>query len=197
VDVQAIGCDFYTFSGHKVYGPTGIGALWGRAELLSAMPPYQGGGDMIDTVSFEGTTFAEIPARFEAGTPHIAGAVGLAAALEWLMDLGVEAVAAHEHRVVEALVATLEAIPQVRLIGRPKQRAAVVSFLVDGLHPHDLGTLLDRYGVCVRVGHHCAQPAMRQFGVDATVRASVGVYNTVEDAAVLGDALQRIIRLFG
>lgn len=197
VDVQALGCDFYAFSGHKLYGPTGIGVLWGRGELLSAMPPYQGGGDMIDVVSFEGTTFADIPARFEAGTPHIAGAVGLAAAIEWFMALDPAAVAAHEHTVVEAIVEALSGIPQVRLIGEPKQRAGVVSFLVDGLHPHDLGTLLDRYGVCVRVGHHCAQPAMREFDVDATVRASVGVYNTVEDAAVLAEALKRIIRLFG
>jgi cysteine desulfurase/selenocysteine lyase len=196
VDVQAIGCDFFTFSGHKVYAPTGIGALWGRAELLSAMPPYQGGGDMIDTVTFARSTFAEIPARFEAGTPHIAGAVGLGAALEWLMALDLNAVAAHEQRVTQAIVDAIEPIEQVRLIGRPSERGSVVSFLVDGLHPHDLGTLLDQYGVCVRVGHHCAQPAMQQFGVDATVRASVGVYNTVEDAAVLADALKRIIRLF-
>lgn len=195
-DVQALGADFYVFSGHKVYGPTGSGALWAKAEHLEAMPPWQGGGDMIETVSFTETTFAPPPARFEAGTPAIAEAVGLGAALEWLGALDRQAVAAHEAALTEATVAALSAIPAVRLIGTPKHRGAVVSFTVDGLHPQDVGTLLDRYGICVRVGHHCAQPALQCFGVDATVRASFGVYNTLDEVAFFADRLAHLVSRF-
>ncbi len=194
-DVQALGCDFYVFSGHKLYGPTGIGVVYGRAEVFEALPPYQGGGDMIEEVRFEGTTFAGLPSRFEAGTPHIAGAVGLAAALDYLSEFDLARVAAHEEGLVAALEEGLRALPWARVMGAPAARASAVSFVVDGAHPHDLGVLLDNYGVAVRVGHHCAQPVMRHLGVQATVRASVGLYTTHDDVAQLLDALPRAYRM--
>lgn len=197
VDVQAMDADFIVFSGHKMYGPTGIGCLWGRERILEAMPPWQGGGDMIDKVTFEKTTWNSLPWKFEAGTPHIAGAIGLGAAVNWLKQLSMEAVAAHEHDLVIHLAAMLDAIPRVTLIGHPEPRAAAVSFMVDGLHPHDVGTMLDRHGVAVRTGHHCAQPTMTHFDVPATVRASVGVFNNEADIQALDTALRRVIEVFG
>ncbi|MEZ4464805.1 MAG: cysteine desulfurase [bacterium] len=195
VDVRALGCDFLAFSGHKLYGPTGIGALYGRAELLAAMPPYQGGGDMIERVSFSGTTFAAPPARFEAGTPHIAGAVGLGAAIDWLTAQGLADVAAHEATLLDAALATLDGLAGVHVVGRPRERASVISFLVDGLHPSDVGTLLDGYGIAVRTGHHCAWPLMDRLGVPTT-RLSVGVYNTLADIERFTRALTRIVERF-
>jgi cysteine desulfurase/selenocysteine lyase len=196
VDVRELGCDFYAFSGHKVYGPTGIGVLWGRRELLDAMPPYQGGGGMIRRVSFAGTEYAPAPARFEAGTPHGAGAVGLAAALDWLEGLGLEAVAAHEHDLLDRATALLGEVPGVRLVGTARERAAVLSFLVDGVHAHDLGTILDADGVAVRAGHHCAQPLMDRFGIAATARASFAVYNSRDDVDALAAAVRRAQAIF-
>jgi cysteine desulfurase/selenocysteine lyase len=196
VDVAALGCDFLVFSGHKLYGPTGIGALWAKAEHLAAMPPWQGGGDMIDRVSFEGTTFAAPPMRFEAGTPAIAQAVGLGAAIDWLSGIGLDAVAAHEHALVHAALAALERLPKVHLIGRPTQRSAVISFGVDGLHPSDVGSLLDAHHVAVRTGHHCAWPLMDRLGVVGTARLSVGVYTTFEDIERFAHALEHIIKRF-
>lgn len=197
VDVAALGCDFFAFSGHKVYGPTGIGALYGRRELLAGMPPWQGGGGMIRSVSFEGTTYDDPPRRFEAGTPAAAEAIGLAAALDWIAAIGWPAVERHEAGLVAAAVAGLEKIAGVRLIGRPRERAGVVSFVLDGIHAHDLGTVLDHYGVAVRAGHHCAQPLMRHFAVPATVRASFAVYNTAAEVAALLAALAGARSLFG
>jgi cysteine desulfurase/selenocysteine lyase len=197
VDVAALGCDFYAFSGHKVYGPTGIGALWGRRELLEAMPPWQGGGGMIGRVTFERTTFREPPYRFEAGTPHIAGAIGLAAALDFVDGLGIEALARHEHDLVERAVALLDEIPDVRVIGRPRERAAVVSFVVEGAHAHDVGTFLDHEGIAVRAGHHCAQPLMDRFGVAATSRVSVAAFNTEDELVRLQRAVALVAEVFG
>ncbi|MCB9546839.1 MAG: cysteine desulfurase [Myxococcales bacterium] len=196
LDVQALGCDFLAFSGHKLYGPTGIGALYGRAELLAAMPPYQGGGDMIERVSFSGTTFAAPPARFEAGTPHIAGAVGLGAAIDWLTAQGLADVAAYEATLLDAALEALDALAGVHVVGRPRERASVISFLVDGLHPSDVGTLLDGYGIAVRTGHHCAWPLMDRLGVPGTTRLSVGVYNTLDDIERFSRALTRIVERF-
>jgi len=195
LDVRALGCDFLAFSGHKAYGPSGIGALWGRAELLAAMPPYQGGGGMIRTVRFEESTFEDPPRRFEAGTPAGPEAVGLAAALDWLDRLGRERVAAHEDRLLTRAVERLTVIPGVRLIGTARERAGVVSFVLDGVHAHDVGTVLDAEGVAVRAGHHCAQPVMDRFGVPATVRASFGAYNTEQEVDALGEAVERARRL--
>lgn len=194
VDLQALDCDFFAFSGHKVYAPTGTGVLWGKAEHLAHMPPYQGGGDMIRTVDFGGTTFAEPPARFEAGTPNIAGAVGLGAAVEWLGALGLDAVAAHEHTITEAIVAAIDSVEGAHVIGRPKFRASAVSFGIDGLHHSDVGSLLDQYGIAVRTGHHCAQPLMTRLGITGTARCSVGVYNTLGDVERLQAALERMRR---
>jgi cysteine desulfurase/selenocysteine lyase len=196
IDVARLGCDFYAFSGHKVYGPTGIGALWGRRELLAAMPPWQGGGGMIAHVSFAGTDYAPPPQRFEAGTPNGAGAVGLAAALDWLEGLGWPAVAAHEHALLADAAERLAAIPGVRLIGTARAHAAVLSFLVDGVHAHDLGTILDAEGVAVRAGHHCAQPLMERFGIAATARASFAVYNTHAEVEALAAGVRRAQALF-
>jgi len=191
VDVQDLGCDFYVFSGHKLYGPTGIGVLWARAALLDAMPPYQGGGDMIDTVTFAKTTWAQPPAKFEAGTPPIAQAIGLGAAIDYLNSLDRIAVAEHEDAVLRYAMTRLAQIPGVRLIGTAPHKAAVQSFVMDGAHPHDLATVLDRHGVCVRAGHHCAQPLMEVLGVTATTRASFGLYNTMEEVDALANALVR------
>jgi cysteine desulfurase/selenocysteine lyase len=197
VDVRALGCDFYTFSGHKMYGPTGVGVLYGREELLAAMPPWQGGGDMILTVSFEKTTYNELPYKFEAGTPNISGAVGLAAAMDYIEGLGIEAIAAHEHKLLQLATAELERIPGIEIIGTAAHKAAALSFTLQGVHPHDLGTILDTEGVAVRTGHHCAQPVMTFFGIPATARASFGVYNTEADVAAFIAALQKVREVFG
>lgn len=197
IDVQALDCDFYAFSGHKVYGPTGIGVLYGKSELLEEMPPYQGGGDMIRSVTFEKTTYNVLPYKFEAGTPDIAGAIGLGAALEYVMNLGMDRVAAHEHDLLEYGTAQLSAVKGVRLIGTARERAGVISFVVDGVHPHDLGTILDREGIAIRTGHHCAQPVMERFGVPATARASFGVYNTREEIDALASGISRAHEVMG
>jgi cysteine desulfurase / selenocysteine lyase len=197
VDVRALGCDFYAFSGHKLYGPTGIGVLYGREELLAAMPPWQGGGDMILTVSFEKTTYNELPWKFEAGTPNISGAVGLAAAMDYVESLGLEAIAAHEQRLLEHATRELERIPGIEIIGTAPHKAAVLSFTMAGVHPHDLGTILDAEGVAVRTGHHCAMPVMTFFNVPATARASFGCYNTQADVASLLAALGKAREVFG
>ncbi|MCA9514764.1 MAG: cysteine desulfurase, partial [Myxococcales bacterium] len=195
VDVQALDCDFYVFSGHKLYGPTGIGALWGRYELLATMPPWQGGGDMIERVSFAGTTYAAPPARFEAGTPDIAGAVGLAAAIDYVWSFGYEAIAAYEHELLAYGTEILARVPGLRIIGTAPGKAAILSIHVDGVHPHDLGTILDMDGVAVRVGHHCAQPVMDAFGVSATTRASLAIYNDRSDLDRLAAALDKALGL--
>ena len=197
VDVRALGADFYTFSSHKIYGPTGIGVLYGREELLASMPPWQGGGDMILTVSFEKTTYNELPYKFEAGTPNISGAVGLAAALDYVEGLGIEAIAAHEQRLLKLATAELEKIPGIEIIGTAAHKASVLSFTLEGVHPHDLGTILDTEGVAVRTGHHCAQPVMTFFGIPATARASFGVYNTERDVAALVAGLRKVREVFG
>jgi cysteine desulfurase/selenocysteine lyase len=196
VDVLALGCDFYAFSGHKLYGPTGIGVLWGRRELLEAMPPYQGGGDMIDTVTFERTTFAPAPGRFEAGTPHIAGAIGLAAAIDWLGGLDRSAVQAHEERLHQYAATQLAGIPGLHVVGTAPERAAVIAFTLDAAHPHDVASLLDADGICVRAGHHCTQPLHRRFGLTATVRASFALYNTEAEVDRLVDGLHKVRRIF-
>ena len=190
VDVQALGCDFYVFSGHKLYGPTGIGVLWGRAEMLDAMPPYQGGGDMIRSVSFERTTYADPPTRFEAGTPHITGAVGLAAAIDFVQGLGWDAIAQHERTLLERAQSALSRIPGLRIYGTVPDKIGVISFNIDGLHAHDLGTIADAEGVAIRAGHHCAMPLMKRYGVAAMARSSLGVYNKEDDI----DALVRAVR---
>jgi cysteine desulfurase / selenocysteine lyase len=197
VDVRALGCDFYAFSGHKIYGPTGIGVLYGREELLQSMPPWQGGGDMILTVSFDKTTYNDLPAKFEAGTPNISGAIGLAAAMDYIESLGIDAIAAHEHHLVELATAELQRIPGVQLVGTAPNKASIVSFVMDGVHPHDLGTILDHEGVAVRTGHHCAMPLMTFLGLPATVRASFAVYNTEEDVKSLVAALGKAREVFG
>jgi cysteine desulfurase/selenocysteine lyase len=191
VDVQSLGCDFFCLSGHKMYGPTGIGALWAHERLLEEMPPWQGGGEMIRTVTFEKTEYNDLPAKFEAGTPHIAGGVGLGAAVRYLAGLGMDAIAAHEQDVLRYATARLGAIEGLRIIGTARDKASVISFTLDGVHPHDLGTLVDHYGVALRTGHHCAMPLMQFYGVPATARASLGLYNTKEEIDVLVDALER------
>ena len=197
VDVRALGCDFYAFSGHKLYGPTGIGILYGREELLQSMPPWQGGGDMILTVSFDKTTYNDLPAKFEAGTPNISGAIGLAAAMDYIESLGIDAIAAHEHHLVELASAELQKIPGIQLVGTASNKASIVSFVMDGVHPHDLGTILDHEGVAVRTGHHCAMPLMTFLGLPATVRASFAVYNTEADVRSLVAALGKAREVFG
>lgn len=197
VDVRVLDCDFYAFSGHKIYGPTGIGVLYGKAELLERMPPYQGGGDMIRSVSFTKTLYNDPPYRFEAGTPHIAGAIGLAAAIEYVSALGLEAIARHEQSLLEAATASLSEIPGVRLVGTARHKAAVVSFVLDGVHPHDVATVLDHEGVAVRAGHHCAQPLMERLGLPATTRASFALYNTLEEVEALARAVRRAQKLLG
>jgi cysteine desulfurase/selenocysteine lyase len=197
IDVQALGCDFYVFAGHKLYGPTGIGALYARAELLAAMPPWQGGGEMILTVSFEKTTYNELPWKFEAGTPNISGAVGLAAAMDYLESLGIEAVAAHEARLLTLATAELARLPGITLVGTAAAKASVLSFTLAGVHAHDLGTILDTQGIAVRTGHHCAMPVMTFFGIPATARASFGCYNTEDDVARLVAGLGKAREVFG
>ena len=196
VDVRALGCDFYVFSSHKLYGPTGIGVLYGREELLSAMPPWQGGGDMILTVSFEKTTYNDLPYKFEAGTPNISGAVGLAAAMDYVENIGLEAIAAHEHHLLTLATAELMRIPGITIVGTAPNKAAVLSFTLEGVHPHDLGTILDHEGVAIRTGHHCAMPVMTFFGIPATARASFGIYNTEKDVAALVAALGKAREVF-
>jgi cysteine desulfurase / selenocysteine lyase len=196
VDVQALDADFYAFSGHKIYGPSGIGILYGKAALLEEMPPYQGGGDMILSVSFEKTTYNELPYKFEAGTPNIAGVVGLGAALDWVAGIGLERIAAHEHALLEYGTRRLQEIPGLRIIGTAREKAAVLSFVVEGVHPHDLGTVLDYEGVAVRTGHHCAQPVMERFGIPATTRASMAVYNTKEEIDVLVRGILKAKEMF-
>ena len=197
VDVQALDVDFYCFSGHKVYGPTGIGVLYGKRALLERMPPYQGGGDMIDEVRLTGSTWAAPPSRFEAGTPHIAGAIGLGAALEWSLAQDWEALRRHEDLVLERATALLSEIDGLRLVGTAPDKRSVCSFVIEGAHAQDVGALLDMYGVAVRTGHHCAQPAMACFGVAATARASFAPYNSVDDAVALARALHRVVKMLG
>ena len=197
VDVQALGCDFYVFSGHKLYGPTGIGALYGRKALLDAMPPWQGGGDMIHTVSFEGSTFAETPQKFEAGTPNIAGVVALDAAIAYVQNVGLERIAAHESELVRHATEALSQIPGLRFVGEARERAGIVSFVMEGIHPHDLGTILDMEGVAIRAGHHCAMPLMTRYGLPGTARASFALYNNHEDVDALVAGLHKARRLFG
>ena len=196
IDVADIGCDFYVYSGHKLYGPTGIGCLWGRSDLLNAMPPYQGGGAMIDQVTFERTTFLDAPARFEAGTPHIVGAVGLHAAIDWTQNIGLDALHAHETALVGECRAALRSIPGVTLFG-PEDSAGIVSFAVAGVHPHDIGTILDDERVAVRAGHHCAQPLMEVLGVPATARASFAAHSDGSDIEALVQGLHTVKRIFG
>lgn len=196
VDVQAIGCDFYAFSGHKLYGPTGIGVLWGRTELLERMPPWQAGGEMIDRVSFSGTTFNALPFKFEAGTPHIAGAIGLAAAIDCVMQQDRGALAQHEQRLIDYLVAGLRQVPGLRLIGEPGQRTGAVSFLLQDIHSQDAATLLDMQGIALRVGHHCAMPLMESLGISGTMRASLACYNNQDDVDALLAALTRLEDFF-
>jgi cysteine desulfurase / selenocysteine lyase len=197
VDVSALGCDFYAFSGHKLYGPTGSGVLWGRRVLLEAMPPWQGGGDMILSVSFAKTTFNEVPHRFEAGTPDIAAIIGLGAAIDWIRGIGLDRIAAREAELLAHATRLVSAVPDVRLVGTAREKTAVLSFNVGPIHPHDIGTALDLEGIAVRSGHHCTQPVMDHFGIDATVRASLGVYTTEEDIDRLGSALVRARALLG
>jgi cysteine desulfurase / selenocysteine lyase len=195
-DVRASGADFYAFSGHKMYGPTGIGVLWGKREILEAMPPWQGGGDMILSVTFEKTEFNALPYRLEAGTPAIAEAIGLGAAVDWLSALDLDAVRAHEAGLVAHALEALSAVPDVRIVGSPAHRAAVVPFLVGDIHPHDVGTIVDRHGVAIRAGHHCAQPLMHRFGVAGTARASFGLYNTRADVEALVRAVHAAREVF-
>ncbi len=197
VDVAALDVDFYAFSAHKLFGPTGVGVLYGRRALLEAMPPWQGGGDMIDEVSFAGTTWADLPHKFEAGTPNIAGVIGFGAALDWLAGIDRAAAAAHEHRLHAEMERALKQIPGLRIIGEADGKAPLTSFVMEGAHPHDIATILDREGVAVRAGHHCAQPAMARFGVPGTVRASLALYNTDEDIAQLVEGLRKVQKIFG
>lgn len=196
VDVQTIGCDFYVFSGHKLYGPTGIGVLWGRTELLERMPPWQAGGEMIDRVSFSGTTFNSLPFKFEAGTPHIAGAIGLAAAIDFVMEQDRGLLASHEAVLTDYLVAGLRQVPGLHLVGEPRQRAGAVSFLLADIHPQDAATLLDMQGIALRVGHHCAMPLMESLGIGGTMRASLACYNNRDDVDALLAALHKLSDFF-
>jgi len=196
VDVQALGCDFYAFSGHKLFGPTGIGVLYGRAELLEAMPPWQGGGDMIASVTFEKTTYNTIPFKFEAGTPHIAGVVGLGAAIDYVQSVGLDRIAAWEVVLLAHGTALLEDVPGVRMIGTAPDKAAVLSFVLGGVHAHDVGTILDQDGIAIRTGHHCAQPVMDRLGIPATARASLAFYNTIEELDALAAGLRKVAEVF-
>jgi cysteine desulfurase/selenocysteine lyase len=196
VDVQEIGCDFYAFSGHKVYGPSGSGALYGRAALLESMPPWQGGGDMIASVTFEKSLWNDLPYKFEAGTPNIAGGIALGAALEWMERHGIAAMAAHEDALLRHGTQLLSALPGVRLVGTAASKASVLSFVVEGVHPHDVGTVLDYEGIAVRTGHHCAQPVMDRFGVPATTRASLACFNTREELEALARGIAKVREMF-
>lgn len=196
VDVQSLDCDFYAFSGHKTYGPTGIGVLYGKAALLDAMPPYQGGGDMILQVSFEKTLYNAIPYKFEAGTPDIAGAVGLGVAVDYLEGIGMDAIAAHEHELLAYATETVGEVPGIRIVGTAREKAGILSWVLDGAHPHDIGTILDREGIAIRAGHHCAMPLMERLGLAATARASFGLYNTREEVDALAAAIRKVREMF-
>ena len=196
VDIQELDCDFYAFSGHKVYGPSGVGVLYGKQILLEAMPPYQGGGDMISVVTFEKTEYADLPNKFEAGTPNIAGVIGLGAALDWVNQLGLSTVAAHENDLLDDATVQLLEIPGLSIMGTARDKAALVAFTLQDIHPHDIGTILDREGVAIRAGHHCAQPVMQRYGVPATARASFAVYNTSDEVNALVKALWKVKELF-
>ncbi|NYT36853.1 cysteine desulfurase [Allopusillimonas soli] len=197
VDVQALDCDFYVFSAHKLYGPTGIGALYAKHDILAAMPPWQSGGDMIHTVSFEGTTYADVPTRFEAGTPNIAGVVGMDAAIRYVEQVGLDLIAAHEEALLAQATQAVLSLPGVRIIGTAARKASILSFVLDGIHPHDLGTILDTEGVAIRAGHHCAMPLMTRFGIPGTARASFALYNTPQDVDALVAGLRKAQKLFG
>lgn len=197
VDVQDLDCDFLAFSGHKIYGPTGIGVLYGKVELLEAMPPYQGGGDMISKVTFEETTYNELPYKFEAGTPDIAGAIGLGAAIEYINKIGIDNIKEHERILLEYATKQIAQVPGLRIIGTAKEKTSVLSFVLENIHPHDIGTFLDFEGVAIRTGHHCTQPLMRRFNIPATSRASFAMYNTKEEVDVLVSGLKKIIEVFG
>ena len=197
VDVQALDCDFYAATGHKLYGPTGIGVLYGKAEHLEAMPPFLGGGDMISSVTFERSTWNALPHKFEAGTPHIEGAIGLGVAIDYIRSIGLSQISEHERDLLDYGTAALESIDGVRLIGTARRKASILSFVMDGVHPHDIGTIVDREGVAIRTGHHCAQPVMDRFGIPATARASLAMYNTREDIDVLVGALERVRQVIG
>jgi cysteine desulfurase/selenocysteine lyase len=197
VDVRALDVDFYAATGHKLYGPTGIGVLYGRAALLDEMDPFLGGGDMISSVTFERSTWNELPYKFEAGTPHIAGAIGLHAAIDYIDTVGLDRIAEHEASLLEYGTAVLERVPGLRIIGTARRKGSILSFVMEGIHPHDIGTIVDRDGVAIRTGHHCAQPVMERFGVPATARASLAMYNTTADLDVLGSALERVRQVFG
>jgi cysteine desulfurase/selenocysteine lyase len=197
VDVQALGADFYAITGHKLYGPTGIGVLYGREALLEAMPPFLGGGDMIASVTFEQSTWNELPYKFEAGTPNIEGGVGLGAALDYIASVGFDGILEHERTLLAYGTSVLESIPGVRLIGTAREKASVLSFVMENIHPHDIGTIVDREGVAIRTGHHCAQPVMDRFGVPATARASLAMYNTQDELDALGRALHKVAEVFG
>jgi cysteine desulfurase/selenocysteine lyase len=197
VDVRALDCDFYAFSGHKIFGPTGIGVLYGKAAILDAMPPYQGGGDMIRSVTFEKTEYNDLPYKFEAGTPNIAGAIGLGAAIDYVERVGIGAIAAYEDALLDYATRRVEAIPGLRIVGTAAHKAAIVSFTLDGVHAHDVGTILDNEGIAVRAGHHCAMPVMERFGISGTARASFALYNTFDEIDALASGIERVQRMFG
>lgn len=197
VDVQELDCDFFAFSGHKIYGPTGIGVLYGKVDLLEAMPPYMGGGDMISKVTFEETTYNELPHKFEAGTPDIAGAIGLGAAIDYVSKIGIENIGKHETELLEYATKKVTDIPGLRIIGKAKEKMSVLSFVLENIHPHDIGTFLDFEGVAIRTGHHCTQPVMDRFGIPATSRASFAMYNTKKEVDVLIEGLKKIVEVFG
>jgi cysteine desulfurase/selenocysteine lyase len=196
VDVRALGCDFYALSGHKIFGPTGIGVLYGRAELLDAMPPFQGGGDMISSVTFDRTEYNDLPYKFEAGTPNIAGAIGLGAALDYVSAIGVHAIAAHERDLLAYATQAVSGIPGLRIIGTTRRKASILSFTLDGIHPHDIGTILDHQGVAIRAGHHCAMPVMQRYGISGTARASFALYNTREEVDALVAGIREAQEMF-
>jgi len=197
VDVQALGVDFYVATGHKLYGPTGIGVLYGREKLLQEMPPFMGGGDMISSVTFEKSTWNALPFKFEAGTPHIEGAIGLGTAIDYITGIGFEAIGAHERDLLEYGTQVLESLPGVRMIGTARRKASILSFVMENVHPHDIGTIVDREGIAIRTGHHCAQPVMERFCIPATARASLAMYNTREEIDALGVALRKVHEVFG
>ncbi|RPI71321.1 MAG: cysteine desulfurase, partial [Ignavibacteriales bacterium] len=196
VDVQELDCDFLAFSGHKLYGPTGIGVLYGKEKLLESMPPFMGGGDMISKVTFDETTFNELPFKFEAGTSNIAGAIGLGSAIDYVTSVGIKNIAAHEAALLEYATQRLKEVPGLKIIGNAKNKSAVVSFIFDNIHPHDIGTLLDYEGIAVRTGHHCTQPVMQRYNIPATSRASFGLYNTIEEIDLLTEALKKVTEVF-
>ena len=196
VDIQQLDCDFYTFSGHKLFGPTGIGVLYGKAKFLEKMPPYQGGGDMIRTVSFAKTTYNELPFKFEAGTPNIAGAVGLGVAIDYVTELGLDWIAAYERGLLEDATVALLKVPDLKIVGTAREKAGVISFVLDDIHPHDIGTILDRDGIAIRTGHHCAMPLMERYGIAATARVSLAFYNTRDEIDIVVNALEKVRKVF-